>query len=297
MGWLQLTLDATGNDAEALSDWLMDQGALAATFQDAADEPLYEPGPGEVPLWSQTRVVGLFETSADLDALLAEMARRFSPAPAYYVTTLDDQDWTRAWMDHFEPMRFGRRLWIVPRWLTPPEPGAANVMLDPGMAFGTGTHPTTALCLEWLDAQSLENATVVDYGCGSGILAIAAAKLGAREVWAVDYDFQALRATRENAQVNEVAQRIHVLALPALDENLQVDVLVANILARPLIELAPRFAKLLPPGRPLALSGILADQAQQVAEAYAPWFDMSPATLRDGWARLEGVRREDARAG
>lgn len=294
MGWIQLTLDATGHDAEALSEWLMAQGALAATFQDAADEPVYEPGPGEIPLWSRTRVVGLFEMTLDVDAVLAALAQHFSPAPDYYVTTLDDQDWTRAWMNQFEPMRFGKRLWIVPRWLAPPEPEATNVMLDPGMAFGTGTHPTTALCLEWLDGQVLDNRAVMDYGCGSGILAIAAAKLGAREVWAVDYDLQALRATGENAEVNGVTARIQVLAPPAVDENLRVDALVANILARPLIELAPRFAKLLAPGHPLALSGILEDQAQHVAAAYAPWFDMKPATLREGWARLEGVRRDDA---
>ena len=192
-------------------------------------------------------------------------------------------------MARFQPMRFGRRLWVCPRWQTPPQPDDVTVMMDPGLAFGTGTHPTTALCLEWLDEHDIRDRTVIDYGCGSGILAIAAAKLGARQVWAVDYDPQALTATADNAAENGVGRRLSVHQPDELEE-LNCDILLANILAAPLLELAPRFAHLVRPNGQIVLSGILDEQADAVMAKYRAWFNMEPAATREEWVRLSGQR-------
>ena len=192
-------------------------------------------------------------------------------------------------MDQFQPLQFGRRLWICPKWHTPPQPDDVNIMLDPGLAFGTGTHPTTALCLEWLDSKDLNGKTMIDYGCGSGILAIAAAKLGAHQVYAVDHDPQALNATTNNAIANLVDDRISISAPVALPD-LTVDVLLANILAGPLLDLAPRFAQLVRKGGSLVLSGILNEQTSILMEKYHTWFNMEPATTREEWVRLNGQR-------
>jgi len=291
MPWLQITIETRETDAERLAEALHEAGAAAVTLQDAADQPLFQLEPGDSPLWANTHVIGLFAADSDTAAILAQLRSGAAEAPPLRtrVDTLPDQDWERAWMDQFHPIRFGRRLWVCPRWHTPPDPAAVNVMLDPGLAFGTGTHATTALCLEWLDGEDLANQTVIDFGCGSGILAIAAAKLGATEVWAVDHDPQALLATRDNAEVNGVETIISVCTaenLPAM----HADVLLANILAAPLISLAPRFAQLLPPGGRVVLSGILADQAEEVLENYRTWFTMAPITVREGWVRAHGRR-------
>ncbi|MEJ2508285.1 MAG: 50S ribosomal protein L11 methyltransferase [Gammaproteobacteria bacterium] len=295
MPWLELKVDCTPEEVERLSDALSEAGAAAVTWQDAADQPLFEPPPGETPLWTRTRVVALFEDDGDIEAAVADVGRILGePLRDWRVDPLEDRDWTRAWMDGFQPMRFGERLWICPSWHNPPEPEAVNILLDPGLAFGTGTHPTTALCLEWLDAQAragtLNGASVLDYGCGSGVLAIAAALLGAEQVFAVDNDPQALLATRANAAANGVESRIEVAAPEALPAR-QFDVLVANILAGPLIELAARFAGLARPGAPFALSGILDSQAEAVSAAYAPWFELDPPAARGEWIRLEGHRK------
>ena len=291
MPWLELKIDAPSTQVEQLSELLSEAGAVSVTWQDAADQPLFEPAPGQTPLWSATRVIGLFPVDTDLAGVVAHVESALGTSlHGWRADPLADQDWERAWMDEFKPMRFGRRLWICPSWHTPPEPQAVNILLDPGLAFGTGTHPTTALCLEWLDAQRLSDRLVIDYGCGSGILAIAAARLGAREVWAVDNDPQALQATRVNAERNAVNACIHTCfpeQLPAL----RADVLVANILAGPLQELAIRFGQLVRAGGTIALSGILAAQGGAVSAAYEPWFAMARPTRREDWVRLEGRRK------
>jgi len=292
MAWLQITFECTPDTAERLTSLLEELGAVSVTLRDAADQPIFEPPRGSAPLWGATLLTALFEGDADRDALLLQVAAGWAPEPLppARVEVLEDQDWTRSWMDDFHPMQFGRRLWIVPSWCTPPDPAAVNLMLDPGLAFGSGTHPTTTLCLQWLDGLALEGMTVVDYGCGSGVLAIAAARLGAETVWAVDNDPQALLATEDNAARNEVGGRIRTFLpddLPAL----QADVVVANILAGPLLTLAPLLAHLARPGGHLALSGILAEQAAEVATAYAPWFELEPPTQQEEWVRLEGTMR------
>ena len=206
MAWLRITLDSTAHDPDILSELLSVVGAEAVTFEDAADQAVFEPLPGETRLWRHTQVSGLFAIDADIDAIIDNLRHAIGDTELNVtVATVEDQDWERVWMDQFQPMRFGRRLWICPHWIKPPSPDDVTVMLDPGLAFGTGTHPTTALCLEWLDKHDIHDKTVIDYGCGSGILAIAAAKLSARHVWAVDYDPQARTATAGNAEANAVA--------------------------------------------------------------------------------------------
>jgi ribosomal protein L11 methyltransferase len=292
MPWNQLLLECNAADGDALSDLLAEAGAEAVTLLDAADQPIFEPALGTTPLWDRTRVNGLFSADADMDAVVANLARRLAPTPLppYRIERLEDQDWNRAWMDRFQPMRFGERLWIVPSWHTPTDPNAVNILLDPGMAFGTGTHPTTRLCLEWLDAHAPTGLRVIDYGCGSGILAIAAARLGAASVWATDNDPQALLATRENADRNQIGDSL-VTSFPEHPPAETADVLLANILAGPLMILAERFAGLVKPGAHIVLSGILRDQADEVRSVYEQWFDMAPTTVLEDWARLEGRRR------
>lgn len=290
MPWHQLTLFTTKENAETLLERLERLGAVSVTMQDAADQPLYEPPPGATPLWQLTNVVGLFEEEANVEGVLAALRAQYGAAlPEYRLELLADQAWERVWMDDFKPMRFGRRLWIVPSWSEAPETGGVNILLDPGLAFGTGTHPTTRLCLEWLDGHDIADKQVIDYGCGSGILAIAAALLGAAAVVGVDNDPQAITATKENARRNAVTAQITAY-LPGHEPTEAVDLLLANILAGPLAELAPLFAQRVKSGGGLVLSGILPEQAEGLREVYAAWFKMAPATELDGWIRLEGVR-------
>lgn len=291
MPWLQLTFYTTKDDAEALTELLSEAGAAAVTMQDAADQPLYEPPPGATPLWQLTNVVGLFDESFNAEAIVNQLKAQWSAElPEYRSEQLEDQDWERAWMDDFKPMQFGKRLWIVPSWHEAPQQDGVNILLDPGLAFGTGTHPTTRLCLEWLDGHSVEGKAVIDYGCGSGILAIAAALLGAASVLAVDNDPQALVATVDNAGRNSVAERIRPY-LPNEAPSEPAPLLLANILAGPLIELAPRLASLVTQGGDIVLSGILPEQADEVSTRYSEWFAMQPAAEHDGWIRLEGKKR------
>ena len=297
MPWIQLKLEAGDQDPEQLSDFLLAAGAASVTFQDAADQPIFEPDPGETRLWTETRVVALFDSAARLAAVRAALAGAFGPATAARVEleTLEDRDWERAWMDHFRPMRFGRHLWVVPTGMeAPADPRAVVLDLDPGLAFGTGTHPTTALCLEWLDGHPPAGQGVLDFGCGSGILAIAALRLGAARALGTDIDDQALWASRENAARNGVAERLDLCRPEVLPES-PVDLLLANILANPLIELAPRLAGLVRPGGRLLLSGILAEQADSVMAAYAPWIRFDPVMERDGWVCLAGERMDRER--
>ena len=291
MPWLQLILETTPDLAEPLAEQLSEAGASAVTFLDSADQPLYEPPPGETPLWSRTRVIGLFAATTDMDTVLAQIAAGITPnsLPDHRISPLEDKDWEREWMDNFKPMAFGERLWIVPSWSEAPHPEAVNILLDPGLAFGTGTHPTTALCLQWLDEHGAHYEEVIDYGCGSGILAVAAAKLGAQHVWAVDNDPQALIATKDNAKKNAVCGQISSV-LPNTLPAMQTPLLLANILAQPLMDLAEHFARHVSPGGHIVLSGILAEQAEQVANCYAPWFSMAPPVFKDEWVRLDGQR-------
>ncbi|MCC6302299.1 MAG: 50S ribosomal protein L11 methyltransferase [Gammaproteobacteria bacterium] len=292
--WIQIELTATAATAERLADHLTDAGALSVSFEDEADDPVFEPAPGATTLWPRTVVVGLFAPDADVSAVLSGLQRALDlpEPPACRLRRLQERDWVRVWMDRFRPMRFGARLWICPSGQSPADagPDAVVVTLDPGLAFGTGTHETTALCLEWLDGHLQPGWEVIDYGCGSGILAVAAARLGAGHVHAVDIDPQALYATEENARKNRVAAGIATgdpAALPADP----VDCIVANILAGPLIALAPRFAALLRTGGRLVLSGILHDQAAEVGAAYTEAFVVEPAVRRGDWVRLAARRR------
>lgn len=287
MPFLQLTLPIGSADPAPFEDALTEAGATSITLEDAGDDPVLEPPPGATPLWPSVRIKALFDAAADPDALRAEF-------PDATFEPVADRAWEREWLKDFRPMRFGRRLWICPGGQRPqldePVSELCLIELDPGLAFGTGTHPTTALCLEWLDRAALHAAFVIDYGCGSGVLAIAALKLGAAAALAIDIDPQALIATRDNAERNDVAEHL-VVALPDDAAARKADILLANILAEPLFELAPAFAERVAAGGSVVLSGILQSQAEPVASRYAAWFDMGPAMVRDDWALLHGVRR------
>lgn len=293
MPWIQLRLNANEKTAEKYSDWLTACGAQAVTFIDEKDTPIYEPLPGdEVLYWSNTIVMGLFDANHNMENVLSYL-KSIHPDKGemrYKLEQLEDKDWEREWMDNFHPMKFGKKLWICPSWRDVPDPEAVNVMLDPGLAFGTGTHPTTALCLTWLDGLDLAGKTVVDFGCGSGILSLAALKLGAARVIGIDIDPQALQASLANAQRNHVEDRLS-LYLPKDQPTLKADVVVANILAGPLRELAPTIIAYVGEHGELALSGILENQAQELQTIYGQWCDMQPVTVQEEWVRLSGRRR------
>lgn len=300
MAWLQLQFASDPETAPRLESLLEEAGAVSVTMVDAADQPVFEPAPGETPLWREVLVTGLFPAGENADALQARLRAAWAPEalPEARISELEDQDWERAWMDDFQPMRFGERLWICPSWCEAPDATAANLLLDPGLAFGTGTHPTTRLCLEWLDSAKLEGQHLVDYGCGSGILGLAALLLGASRVEGVDNDPQALLATRENCQRNGIEAERFPVWLPA-DFDTQVaerplaDGLLANILAEPLMQLAGTFASLVKPAGWLLLSGILEGQGEAVAECYRPWFTIDAIVCQDGWVRIDARRRPD----
>jgi ribosomal protein L11 methyltransferase len=277
--------------AQRAEDACLAAGALAVTFSDAGDDAVLEPAPGEIRLWQATRVQALFPAEADRAALGLNLQRELSlPPAALDFALLADRAWEREWLRDFHAQRFGRRLWVCPWHEQVDAADAAVVRLDPGLAFGTGTHASTALCLEWLDAHLAPGATVIDYGCGSGILGLAAARLGADQVHAFDIDPQALLATAENAAANGLGAQLRVYPdaalLPAGS-----DVLLANIIANTLCALAADFATLLRPGGALLLAGILADQAEVVAAVYAPWFDIGPYKARGDWVALAGTRK------
>ncbi|MEK1940997.1 MAG: 50S ribosomal protein L11 methyltransferase [Pseudomonas sp.] len=292
MPWLQVRLAISPEQAETYEDALLSVGAVSVTFMDAEDQPIYEPDLGTTPLWSRTHLLALFEADVDEADLLAHLTLLTGGTlPDHHVERIEDQDWERSWMDNFHPMRFGQRLWIVPSWHAAPQPDAVNLLLDPGLAFGTGTHPTTALCLEWLDGQQLDGVNVLDFGCGSGILAIAALLLGAKQAVGTDIDPQALEASRDNAGRNGIDPALFPLYLPEHLPQVQAEVVVANILAGPLVQLAPQITALVESKGRLALSGILAEQAEEVRAAYADAFELDPTAEKDGWVRISGRRR------
>ena len=297
MSWLQLSFDIDKDQSELLEYLLEEAGALSVTFADAGDQPLFEPQPGTTPLWQQIQLIALFDENTELTELLATLRAGFTESaanatwPEPVCETLLDKDWEREWMDKFKPIRFGPRLWVCPSWHQPPDPKAVNLMLDPGLAFGTGTHPTTAQCLEWLDGQQLTGKSVIDYGCGSGILAIAALKLGAGSAIATDIDPQALKATQDNARQNAINSEQLTCYLPKNMPQTQADLVIANILAGPLIELYPQLSAVSKPGGQLLLSGILEDQAEQLIATYRQSFVFDPIRQRDGWVLLSASKR------
>ena len=295
MGWQSVSFLTDASHAEPICDALLEAGALSASIEDADagtpdEQPLFGE-PGSVPSsgWTHSRIVALLEPDADIDALLSEAvaAIGLKEVPAYGVETVEEQNWVQLTQSQFDPIRVSERLWIVPSWHETPDPAAVNLILDPGMAFGTGSHPTTRLCLEWLERNVSEGCSVLDYGCGSGILAIAAARLGAARVAGVDIDPQAVEAARSNAERNGVVALFADSAQPVAGE---YDVVVANILSNPLRVLAPAICAHVRSGGLLALSGILREQAEEIMAIYAQWLPMQVADMREDWVCLAGVK-------
>lgn len=294
MSWKQIVCHSNLAHKDVISDLFEAAGAASITYQDAADQPVLEPLPGETPFWDDLIIIALFPIDDDIDWVLLELAAQTKDwqLKSVKVETLEDQEWVRAWMDNFKPMQFGENLWIYPSWHEVPEGKGVKVLLDPGLAFGTGTHPTTALCLEWLGQfPSLEGKTVLDYGCGSGILAIAAAKLGAGTIWATDIDPQALQATLDNAARNDIpADQIHT-CYPQDLPNQTFDLVLANILAGPLVQLAPELLKFVKSDGELVLSGILATQTEMIRSAYEPSLQTPlEVVVQEEWIRASGKR-------
>jgi len=292
MAWTQISVRVSRDDASLVENLLQDQGALAVSLTDDADDPVLEPGVGETPLWPSVCVTALFDADTPTQPLrhLLSLVPGMDQPQQVEFRTLDDQQWERIWLDRFKPMRFGRDLWVVPGEQPVPAEAVHVLRLDPGLAFGTGTHPTTRLCLEWMDGHDFNAQTVVDYGCGSGVLGIVAAIKGAFKVFCVDNDPQALMATRENAKRNDIANGLQVLA-PGDFTHPAADVVLANILAAPLIELAPLLTASLKAGASLVLSGILEQQADEVMAAYRPHVVDLSVTTDDGWVRIDGRKK------
>jgi ribosomal protein L11 methyltransferase len=295
MTWLQLRVDAQRAEITEWEDELLAGGAVAVTLEDNADQPLLEPGVGETPMWNLTRITGLYPADTDMKRVLQEIPEHLLKASNARVEILEDKDWEREWMQHYQPMQFGERLWVCPSWLEPPDPDAVNLMLDPGLAFGTGTHPTTALCLTQIEGLNLSGQTIIDYGCGSGILAVAALKLGATLALGVDNDPQALAACRDNANRNNIAPQQLTVVLPQdVDQQnwtQKAELVIANILAGPLIELSSTLINFLQPGGTLLLSGLLQNQAEALCAHYTDRLPLTVVSEKDGWVCLRGTLR------
>ncbi|WP_133129960.1 50S ribosomal protein L11 methyltransferase [Legionella yabuuchiae] len=279
---LQLQIECHRDDVDELSEFLEETGAVSITFTDKYDDPILEPELGTTPLWSNVIILALYVEQEDADHASSVFKASY-PKFETLLIPVPEKDWERAWMTQFTPLQFGHRLWIVPSWISAPDPNACNLILDPGLAFGTGTHPTTSLCLTWLDNADLIDKRVVDYGCGSGILALAAIKLGAKHVYAVDIDEQALTATRNNAELNQIRSEQISLGFPE-ELQLKSDLIVANILLTPLLTLKARFHQLLEKGGTLVVSGILEDQLQELITAYQDCFEYHSTVTREEWA-------------
>jgi ribosomal protein L11 methyltransferase len=290
MTWQQLVCHTTATHQDSVVDAMEAANAVSITWQDAEDDPILEPKPGEMRLWANLVVTALYEQDTHLDALLLALETHKTDwqIASIVLETVEDQAWERAWMDSYQPMCFGQRLWIYPSWFEIPEDDSVKLLLDPGLAFGTGTHPTTALCLEWLDGADLNAKTVLDYGCGSGILAIAALKLGAQSAVGTDIDPQALQATHDNAERNRIPVKQLNTCYPKQLPPQQYDVVLANILAGPLVELAPTLLQSLKLGGDLVLSGILAEQAESIRAAYAPYLQNLEIVQQGDWIRVTG---------
>ncbi|WP_226665109.1 50S ribosomal protein L11 methyltransferase [Microbulbifer aggregans] len=294
MPWLQLRVNTNREQAEKIENALLFAGAVSVTLQDNADQPILEPGLGETPLWDETLVTGLFDAEVDTNVTEAKAASYLCELlPNARWEQLEDKDWEREWMSHYKPIQCGDNLWICPSWCEPPQPDAVNLLLDPGLAFGTGTHPTTFLCLQWLAKEPLSGKNAIDYGCGSGILGIAALLLGAETALGTDIDPQALIASRENALRNNIDPERFPVYLPEKTppaNEASADVMLANILAGPLVELAPQLIERTRVGGRICLSGILASQAEKVKTAYSQWIDFDADGEKEEWVRLSGTR-------
>lgn len=292
MAWHQISVITNKYTAPKLADLFSNLGAVSVTYMDAEDEPVYEPGIGETKIWSNTQVIALFELDAEPELIKNLVFQQFKNDGLldWRYEAVADQEWERAWMEYYKPMKFAEKLWVCPTDQDKSEPGTVCLTLDPGLAFGTGTHPTTALCLEWLASHDLSGKTVVDYGCGSGILAVAAILLGAKIAHAVDIDPQAITATQENALKNKVQDKIKCY-LPEQFNPFKADIVLANILAKPLRDMSEPICALLVPGGQLILSGILHEQAESVISAYQKSIIFNSLIQQEDWIRLDGVRR------
>lgn len=306
MAWQQIHLQLTKEQVELAEALFYEAEAASILLEDAGDEPLFEPMPGEEPLWGDVVLTAIFDTNTDgrfdgaiFESLAHDIAAEVG-ANRLWLSVLDDKDWTREWMSHYKPIKCAGNLWIVPEWLDTPNPSATNLILDPGLAFGTGYHATTRLCLDWLVKQDLTDKVVIDYGCGSGILGVGALLLGAKQVLAVDIDPQAVLATRQNAKLNGVEDKMLVF-LPEEFKNYQqthgalADTITANILAKPLIHFAPLFANLLKDKGNIVLAGLIENQVDDVMMAYQPYFDLdTPYHYDDNedhhWYRLSAIK-------
>ncbi|MEC8524192.1 MAG: 50S ribosomal protein L11 methyltransferase [Pseudomonadota bacterium] len=296
MSWIQIRIHTHSDVVSKVEDTLLECGSLSVTLKDDADQPILEPELGTTPVWDETCVIGLFEATHDPAELSAQLNQVFrlkakEDLPRHKIEILEDKDWVREWMDNYHPMQFGERLWVCPSWKTPPQPDAVNLMLDPGLAFGTGTHPTTSLCLKFLDREVQGDELVVDFGCGSGILGIAALLLGAAKMAGTDIDPQALLATEDNANRNGIAADQYDVYLPENTPPLKADIMVANNLAGPLEQRAPTIAELTRSGGKLALSGLLAEQAETISTCYGQWFEMNAPEQEGDWILLTGIKR------
>ncbi|BCE00676.1 50S ribosomal protein L11 methyltransferase [Marinicellulosiphila megalodicopiae] len=297
MPWIQIRFQTLLDQVEPLEDLLLELGASAVTLMDGADQPVFEPIRGTTPLWDKTQVIGLFDGETNIEEIFNQIALTYQvnglALPEGKAEILEDKDWEREWMEHFHPIQCGDRLWITPSWREPPDENAVNLMLDPGLAFGTGTHPTTFMCLKWLDKHDalVKDAKVVDYGCGSGILGIASLLLGATNFVGVDNDPQAIIATKENALRNKIDESTYTVHLPEDFTPFQADIVLANILAGPLISLNEGITGTLKSGGKLVLSGILNHQYQQVIDAYSHCIDFDPIKEQDEWVCLSGTKK------
>lgn len=292
MAWHQISVISNAATAADISDFLSELGAVSVTFMNADAEPVYEPNIGETKIWGQTKTIALYELDATPEIIKTLLFQQFAEYSLqdWHAEILQDQIWERAWMEHFQPMQFGERLWVYPSGQEKSRHGTVSLILDPGLAFGSGTHPTTALCLEWLAKNDVSGKTIIDFGCGSGILAVAAVLLGAKEAHAIDIDPQALTATQDNAQKNGVSAKIKTY-LPEQFTAFSADIVLANILAQPLIELSENISDLVRSQGQLVLSGILKEQADTVCTCYQARFTMSNAVIQDDWCRLDGIKK------
>jgi ribosomal protein L11 methyltransferase len=290
--WIQLTIEASPHKTKQIENAVLDAGAVSVTLQDAADQPILEPGVGETPLWDSCILTVLFPASIDTSTTEQQIQANLSFSLCSSWQLVEDKDWSQEWKKHFKPIACSDgKLWICPSWIEAPLPDAVNLRLDPGLAFGTGSHPTTMLCLNWLEKQTLKGKTLIDFGCGSGILGIAALLLGAEKVWAIDNDPQALLASRDNAQRNDIEDERFITLLPEqIPPNAKADIMVANILAKPLIDLAPQISKLTLNNGQLCLSGILSHQVDQVSAAYTEKFIFADSVIEDNWAQLAATK-------
>ena len=290
MTWHQLSVITDENTAPKLADYFSDLGAVSVTYMDAEDEPVYEPAIGETKIWSNTQVIALFELDVVPESVKAHVLKKFKNLHTWLHEEIADQAWERAWMEYYKPMKFANKLWVCPTDQEQYEDDTVCLTLDPGLAFGTGTHPTTALCLEWLASHDVSNKIVIDYGCGSGILAVASILLGATRAHGVDIDPQALTATESNALKNQVQDKITVY-LPEHFTPFQADIVLANILAKPLIDMAEQICDLVIPGGQLVLSGILHEQAEAVIAAYMPYIHFNPLVQQEDLIRPDGIKQ------